>query len=80
MNEKHFEVAETHHGPVVARKDNKAYTMALAYVDRVGLMEELYKVHTARSMDAIKAALTHLRVHAAEYHDRHRRRRDILCP
>ncbi len=58
MTEKHFEVAATHHGPVVARKDNKAYTMALAYVDRAGLMEELYKVHTARSMDAIKAALT----------------------
>jgi len=56
--EKHFEVAATHHGPVVARKDNKAYTMALAYVDRAGLMEELYKVHTARSLDAIKAALT----------------------
>ncbi|HEY1602488.1 MAG TPA: penicillin acylase family protein [Pirellulales bacterium] len=56
--DKQFEVASTHHGPVVARKDNKAYTMALAYVDRAGLMEELYKVHTARSLDQIKAALS----------------------
>ncbi|MEO8120402.1 MAG: hydrogenase 4 subunit B, partial [Rhodoferax sp.] len=43
--EKDFEVAATHHGPIFARKDNKAYAMALAYVDRAGLMEELYKVH-----------------------------------
>jgi len=56
--EKDFEVAATHHGPIFARKDNKAYAMALAYVDRAGLMEELYKVHTARSLDQIKAALS----------------------
>jgi acyl-homoserine lactone acylase PvdQ len=58
VTEKNFQVDSTHHGPVVARKDGKAYTMALAYIDRAGLMEELYKVHTARSLDAIKAALT----------------------
>jgi acyl-homoserine-lactone acylase len=57
MTEKHFQVDSTHHGPVVARKENKAYTMALAYVDRCGLMDELYKVHTARSLDAIKEGL-----------------------
>ncbi|HVU86385.1 MAG TPA: penicillin acylase family protein [Pirellulales bacterium] len=56
--EKHFQLDSTHHGPVVARKDNKAYTMALAYIDCAGLMEELYKVHTARNMDQIKAALS----------------------
>ena len=58
LTEKNFEVPSTHHGPVVARKDGKAYTMALAYVDRAGLMEELYKVHVARSLDQIKLALS----------------------
>jgi acyl-homoserine lactone acylase PvdQ len=56
--EKAFKVDSTHHGPVVARKNGKAYTMALAYVDRCGLMEELYKVHTARTLEAIKAGLS----------------------
>ncbi len=56
--DKDFEAVSTHHGPVVARKDNKAYSFALAYVDRCGLMEELYKVHTARSLDGIKKALS----------------------
>lgn len=57
LAEKNFEVASTHHGPIFARKDNKAYAMALAYTDCAGLMEELYKVHAARSLDEIKSAL-----------------------
>ncbi|MBI2823802.1 MAG: penicillin acylase family protein [Planctomycetia bacterium] len=60
--EKEFQVAATHHGPVVARKGDKAYTFAIPYTTEAGLMEELYQVHTARSLAGIKAALAGLQL------------------
>ena len=54
---KDLKVQSTHRGPIVARQGNKAYSMVIPYVDQIGLIEELYKVHTARTLDEIKTAL-----------------------
>lgn len=56
--EQQVPIAATHHGPIVARKEGKAYTMAIPYAEEVGLMEELYRVLTAPNLDAIKEALS----------------------
>lgn len=55
---KEVQFAYTHHGPVVARRGDKAYAMALPYFDEVGLMEELYNVMTAKNLDQVKQALS----------------------
>jgi acyl-homoserine-lactone acylase len=51
------EISYTHHGPVVAHKGDKAYTMKLAYFDQVALADEFYKMDTARNLADFKAAL-----------------------
>jgi len=51
------EICYTHHGPVVAHKGDKAYTMKLAYMDEVGLANQFYKMDTARNLAEFKAAL-----------------------
>lgn len=58
VDEQSFEFHYTHHGPVVARRDDKVYTMALPYFDQVGLMAELYNVLTSKSLDEVKQALS----------------------
>lgn len=57
VDEKQAVVQMTHRGPIVARQGNKAYSMAIPYVDQVGLIDELYRFHTARSLEQIKTAL-----------------------
>ncbi len=52
------EIEYTHHGPVVARKGGKAYTLKLPYFDQVQLSEQAYKMVTARSLSEAKQALT----------------------
>ncbi|MBL9124378.1 MAG: penicillin acylase family protein [Planctomycetaceae bacterium] len=54
---KDLKVHATHRGPIVARQGNKAYSMVIPYVDQIGLIEELYKFHTARTLDEVKQAL-----------------------
>ena len=39
----------SHHGPIVARKDGKAYAMAIPYAQEVGLMDQSYEMMTART-------------------------------
>jgi acyl-homoserine lactone acylase PvdQ len=58
VGEQHFEIEYTHHGPVVARKGDKAYTMCLPYFEQVGLIEQSYAMATARNLDDMKAALS----------------------
>lgn len=56
--EKQVTIHATHRGPVVARKGDKAYSMAIPYADQVGLVDELYRVHTARNLQQVKKALS----------------------
>jgi len=56
------DIEYSHHGPVVARKDNKAYTVAIPYADEVGVMEELYGMMTARNLKEMKRALSLLQL------------------
>jgi len=57
-----IEIEYTHHGPVVARKDGKAYTMAIPYADQVGLTDQIYKMNLARNLEEMKKALMDLQV------------------
>ncbi len=52
-----FEIESTHHGPVVARRDGKAYTMKLPYADQFRLSEQSYAMATARNLAEMKKAL-----------------------
>jgi len=58
--EKKFEIEETRHGPVVARRGNKAYCLAIPYYDQVGVLEQLYRMDTAKNLAEMKQALSML--------------------
>lgn len=51
------ELEYTEHGPVVARRGAKAYTMAIPYVNEVGLIDQVYQMFTSRNLAAMKRAL-----------------------
>lgn len=51
------ELEYTHHGPVVARRDGKAYTMAIPYLNEVGLIDQVYQMFTSRNLREMKRAL-----------------------
>jgi len=55
--EQKIELEYTHHGPVVARKDDKAFTLKLPYFDQVLLSEQAYRMITAKSLAEMKEAL-----------------------
>jgi len=55
---KTFEIEYTHHGPVVARRNGKAYAMKLPYFDEFRLPEQSYAMATARNLDEMKKALS----------------------
>ncbi len=50
-------IAYTHHGPVVARRNGKAYVLKIPYFDQVRLIEQAYRMVTARNLDEMKQAL-----------------------
>jgi acyl-homoserine-lactone acylase len=56
------DIEYSHHGPVVARKGNKAYTVAIPYADQVGVIDELYKMMTAHNLEEMKRALSLLQL------------------
>jgi acyl-homoserine-lactone acylase len=56
--EKTYEIESTHHGPVVARRGNRAYTMKLPYADEFRLPEQSYLMATARNLAEMKKALS----------------------
>jgi acyl-homoserine lactone acylase PvdQ len=58
------EIAATHHGPVVAHKDGKAYAVAIPYALEVGLMDQTYRMATARNLAEMKQALGMLQLMA----------------
>jgi penicillin amidase len=55
-------IVSSHHGPIVARKGRKAYAMALPYENEVGLTDQCYQMMTARNLDEMKQALSHLQL------------------
>ncbi|HKP11027.1 MAG TPA: penicillin acylase family protein, partial [Blastocatellia bacterium] len=64
VDEKEVEIEFTHHGPVVAHKNGKAYAMAIPYAEEVGLTDQVYEMMMARNLDQMKQALTHLQLMA----------------
>jgi acyl-homoserine-lactone acylase len=53
-----IEIASTRHGPVVARKDGKAYAVRIAYADEFRLPEQAYLMATAKNLNDMKKALS----------------------
>lgn len=56
------EVEYTHHGPVVAHKDGRAYSMAIPYAEEIGLTDQVYQMMMARNLGEMKRALTALQL------------------
>lgn len=56
------EIEYTHHGPIVAHKNGKAYSMAISYANEVGLTDQIHEMMTARNLDEMKRALGHLQL------------------
>ncbi|MFY9556214.1 MAG: penicillin acylase family protein, partial [Blastocatellia bacterium] len=56
------EISYTHHGPVVARKEGKAYSMAIPYANEVGLTDQIHEMMTARNLGEMKHALGRLQL------------------
>lgn len=50
-------IESTHHGPIVAHKNHKAYAMAIPYSDEFRLMEETWAMQTATNLAEMKKAL-----------------------
>jgi acyl-homoserine-lactone acylase len=55
--EQKVDLEYTHHGPVVARKNGKAYTLKLPYFDQVGLTDQSIKMITSKNLGEMKQAL-----------------------
>ncbi len=60
VKDRRVEIESTRHGPVVARKGGKAYTMKLPYADEFRLLEQSYAAATARNLADMKKALAML--------------------
>ncbi|HEY5915528.1 MAG TPA: penicillin acylase family protein [Verrucomicrobiae bacterium] len=52
----------SHHGPIVAHKNGKAYAIAIPYMDEVGLTDQTYDIMTARNLSEMKRALGELQL------------------
>lgn len=59
---KELEMEYSHHGPIVAHKQGKAYAMAIPYLEEVGLTDQTYETLTARNLAEMKRALAHLQL------------------
>jgi acyl-homoserine lactone acylase PvdQ len=64
IERREVEIEYTHHGPVVAREGNKAYSMAIPYWDQVGLPDQVYQMMMARNLQEMKGALSNLQLMA----------------
>ncbi len=53
-------IESTHHGPIVAHKDGKAYSLAIPYANEFRLMETAWQVGTAHNLTEAKKALAGL--------------------
>ena len=59
---KEVELESSQHGPIVARKNGKAYAMAIPYADQIGLTDQTYETMMARNLEEMKRALSHLQL------------------
>ena len=50
-------IESTHHGPIAARKNGKAYSVAIPYATEFRLMEEAWAMAVARNLAQMKKAL-----------------------
>jgi acyl-homoserine lactone acylase PvdQ len=55
---KRYEIEYSHHGPIVARRNNKGYAMKLPYFDQFRLPEQAYAMATAKNLTQMKKALS----------------------
>jgi acyl-homoserine lactone acylase PvdQ len=62
VHEQTVEIEYTHHGPVVARKDGKAYTLKLPYFDQVQLADQVYAMMKSKNLAEMKEALSMLQL------------------
>ncbi len=58
------ELGYSHHGPIVAHKNGKAYAIAIPYMNEVGLTDQTYETLTARNLTEMKRALARLQLMA----------------
>ncbi len=61
---KESEIEYSHHGPIVAHQNGKAYAMAIPYFEEVGLTDQTYDTMTARNLVEMKTALAQLQLMA----------------
>ncbi|QQS47847.1 MAG: penicillin acylase family protein [Acidobacteriota bacterium] len=59
-----IEIEYTRHGPVVARKGEKAYSMAIPYFNEVGLTDQIHEMFTSRNLAEMKKAISKLQLMA----------------
>ena len=64
IDQREVAISFSHHGPIVARKGDKAYAMAIPYTEEVGLMDQSFAMMTARNLAEMKNALSHLQLMA----------------
>jgi acyl-homoserine lactone acylase PvdQ len=57
-------LAFSHHGPIMARRNGKAYAMAIPYAGEVGLSDQCYEMMTAKNLTEMKRALSQLQLMA----------------
>src|SRR5947209_10260124 len=53
-------IESTHHGPIVAHKNGKAYSAAIPYAEEYKLPDELWRIVTAHNLTEAKQALAGL--------------------
>jgi len=57
-------IESTHHGPIVAHKDGKAYSLAIPYANEFQLLDTSWRVATAHNLTEAKKALAGLQLMA----------------
>ncbi len=62
IHDKKVDVEYTQHGPIVARKDGKAYVFRIPYFDEIGLADQTYQMVTAHNLAEMKKALSMLQL------------------
>ena len=62
LDVKEVEIEYTHHGPVAAHKEGKAYSFAIPYAEEVGLTDQIYEMMSARNLEEMKKALSQLQL------------------
>ncbi|HEX3725920.1 MAG TPA: penicillin acylase family protein, partial [Pirellulales bacterium] len=62
VREQTVEIEYTRHGPIIARKDGKAYVFRIPYFEEVGLPDQTYKMVTAHNLEEMKQALSMLQL------------------